>query len=898
MSYERKTKKELLNELKELQQRINVRQSAQTDFNQSYESLEFKNNLFSALQDTSEDGILVVDENGKIISFNKRFVEMWDISSDVLNSRSDKRVLQLMLNMLKDRKGFLSRVQYLYKHPEEKSREEIPLHDGRTFARFSSPVFGSDKKYFGRAWYFRDITEYKHAQTELHSIYDSITDFITVQDTNYRILSYNKTVEKQFGENLAGKLCYKVYQSRNKICPDCPTKKAIETKKPAFRFQPATKVSPPVEINAYPILNEEGKVFAIVEHGKNITEKQKMENDLKYSEKKFRTLFNAANDALFILDLKGHFIDVNKTAYERLGYTKKEMLSMHISQLDPPEFAAKVPKRLDQIKKHGKAVFESAHLKKDGSVMPVEVNSRLIDYEGQNAFFSVIRDITSRKKAERILKESEEKYQKLFNNRIDAICICDIETRRLLDINKAFLKLYGFSRTEALQLTIDDVCAEPEKTHEAIKKSVITEDVLIPIRRHKKKDCTEFYVELSTGPFTWKNKKVIYALIRDITERIQLENERVKTQKLESLGLLAGGIAHDFNNLLQGILGNISLAKRITKPGEKIYELLEHAEKAYEPTVNLTKHLITFSKGGSPVKEIILIEEFIKDVTAFYISGTNIGCEFNIHDKLWVVEADKSQLEQAYSNIVLNARDAMPEGGIIHVSAKNITIDRQTENTIKAGKYVKISIEDNGIGIAKQNLNKIFDPYFSTKNLGNQKGMGLGLSICFSIVIKHHGHITVESKPRIGTTVHLYLPVSEKKIKKQRKTVKSPVRRGNGKILFMDDSEHIRTIAYEMLKYLGYEVEIANDGSEAIESDRQPFRAVILDLTEPGGMGGKATVEKLLKIDPEVKAIVSSGYSNDPIIADFMKYGFCGVLRKPYRESEMGEELHKILADI
>jgi PAS domain S-box-containing protein len=244
---------------------------------------------------------------------------------------------------------------------------------------------------------------------------------------------------------------------------------------------------------------------------------------LEGNEKKLSEIIESLNDAVFILSSEGNFIDVNRIAYERLGYSREEMLSMHITQLDPPEFSKQVPERLKEIRRKGAAVFESAHLRKDGTPMPVEVNSRIIDFQGKKAYLSVIRDITERKRAQKDLEESEEKYQKLFNNEVDAICIFRIEDRRLLDMNQAWLNLYGYTREEALQLSADDCSAEPGRTKEAIKKSAATGDMLIPVRHHRKKDGTKFWVELAAGPFTWKGEEVMFAVARDITARLDSE---------------------------------------------------------------------------------------------------------------------------------------------------------------------------------------------------------------------------------------------------------------------------------------------------------------------------------------------------------------------------------------
>jgi len=379
-------------------------------------------------------------------------------------------------------------------------------------------------------------------------------------------------------------------------------------------------------------------------------------------------------------------------------------------------------------------------------------------------------------------------------------------------------------------------------------------------------------------------------------ERHRTEKELLKTGKFESLGVLAGGIAHDFNNLLTGIIGNISLAKTFARPEEKIYEILERSEKACFRATDLTTQLITFAKGGAPIKKIVFISDLIKDSVSFALSGSHIKCEFSMQDDLWPVEVDEGQIRQVISNLIVNAEEAMPEGGVVKVRAENITIGTKDTLLLKEGKYIRVFIEDQGIGIPKELLGKIFDPYFTTK----QKGSGLGLSTAYSIIHKHAGVITVESALGVGTTFCIYLPASKKIAARKASTHEEASIIRQGKILVMDDEEMVRELARELWSIIGYEVGLAKDGKEAIElyskakEVGKPFDIVMLDLTIPGGMGGRETIKRLLEIDPDVKAIVASGYSNDPIMADCKAYGFISAVTKPYNI----EELRKLVGEI
>jgi len=389
----------------------------------------------------------------------------------------------------------------------------------------------------------------------------------------------------------------------------------------------------------------------------------------------------------------------------------------------------------------------------------------------------------------------------------------------------------------------------------------------------------------------------IIAIIRNITERKRMQGELLRVQKLESISILAGGIAHDFNNILTAILGNISLAKMYANPEDKICEKLTEAEKASVRAKDLTQQLLTFSKGGQPIVKTAHVTRLLKDTTSFALTGSNVRCEFFMSEDLWPVEMDEGQMSQVINNLVINAVKSMPKGGTIKVWAENATVG--TERTkqslpLEGENYVKISIQDQGIGIPKEHLRKIFDPYFTTR----KKGSGLGLAISYSIVQKHHGYITAESELGVGTTFHIFLPASEKEVITETHA-KEIVRGEKGRVLIMDDEEIVRDVASGMLEHIGYEVEVAKDGAEAIalyeqaQESQVPFDVVILDLTVPGGMGGKETIEKLIELDPQAKAIVSSGYSTDPVMSDFREYGFSSVVSKPYKIEELREALHK-----
>ncbi len=390
----------------------------------------------------------------------------------------------------------------------------------------------------------------------------------------------------------------------------------------------------------------------------------------------------------------------------------------------------------------------------------------------------------------------------------------------------------------------------------------------------------------------------VQVVTQDITDRKHLEEERAKASKLESIGFLAGGIAHDFNNILAAILGNTSLAKMRLDYREEVNNLLTETENATIRATKLTRQLLTFAKGGTPVKETTELDDLIRETAGFSLRGSNVQYSSSIASDLWLTEVDRGQISQVIGNLVINAKQAMSEGGTISIKAKNTVVTSQNKLPLVDGNYVIISVKDKGHGIPAEQLTKIFDPYFTTKPAGS----GLGLATCYSIIHRHSGHISVKSKPGIDTTFTIYLPASSKKMENKR-IVEDQEEVLTGKILIMDDEKSITRIVTLMLTRLGNEVAAVGDGIEAIELYKKamkagkPFDVVIMDLTIPGGMGGREAIRNLLEIDPDVKAVVSSGYANDPVISNFRTYGFVGNISKPYKLDGLKRVLNDVLSE-
>jgi PAS domain S-box-containing protein len=384
-------------------------------------------------------------------------------------------------------------------------------------------------------------------------------------------------------------------------------------------------------------------------------------------------------------------------------------------------------------------------------------------------------------------------------------------------------------------------------------------------------------------------------MVADVTDRRLAEEELRKRQRLESLGILAGGIAHDFNNLLLAIFANVEMARSCIDDSSPAVEFLDGALSAFTRTKALTQQLLTFAKGGSPQKTAVSLDGLLKESARLALSGSSVRATYALDDGLSLVDADESQLSQILNNVLINARQAMPDGGEARIEAHNIALDSASSHPLPPGSYVQLAITDQGVGIPAEVLPNIFDPFFTTK----EGGSGLGLATCFSIMARHGGHITATSAVGAGTTITILIPASTE-IEEPTLVVTNCTSPATGRILVMDDEPQLLDITSKMLGTLGYDVETARSGEDALRlfaervSEGSRFDAVILDLTIPGGMGGEELVARLLYIDPQVAAIATSGYVSSGILANPEEYGFTAVISKPYRL----EMLRRVLSGV
>jgi two-component system, cell cycle sensor histidine kinase and response regulator CckA len=542
----------------------------------------------------------------------------------------------------------------------------------------------------------------------------------------------------------------------------------------------------------------------------------------------------------------------------------------------------------------------------DGSVHWIASHGRVyFDEGGISRFIGANLDITDRVRGIEQLQESEARYRGLFNSLQEGFSLLEARlgaegvAYHFLEVNPAFERLTGLGRDFLIGRTLNQVFPALEERWLSCLAAVATTGVPACLEHHAA--LSERYYEVQVYS---PSKGQVAALYSDVSERRKLQMEREKNERLASLGVLAGGIAHDFNNILMAIAGNISLARMQLEENATVDARLEDSEKAVAKAAALTRQLLTFARGGEPVKKSLAAADLIREATTLFLSGGNCRAELELPQDLWSLYADSGQLHQAFNNLILNAIQAMPSGGVLSICAANHIIESDDGGGLSPGRYLRIVIADQGGGIACDLVPKIFDPYFTTKATGS----GLGLASVFSIVKRHQGSIRVISTSSTGTSFELLLPASDAGSDEggdqETPPASLPAAARERAILVMDDEAMIRNLAALMLTRLGYRATTCSDGAEAVNlyranfGGKEAFAAVILDMTVPGGMGGKEAAYRIREIDPGAVLVISSGYSADPFLDQANEVQVNGMVAKPYNMKQLSDELTRVLSPV
>ncbi len=759
------------------------------------EALLCKTALFDAHLDSSIEGILIVDKEGKKILQNQRTIDLWKIPQHVVDDSDDQKQVAHVMHMTKDPEKFVELVTYLYNHPDERIRDELELIDGTVLDRYSAPVLGKDGHYYGRIWAFRDITERKRDEEALRqktalleALLNSTIEGIMVMDNmGNKIVENQRTSELwkipeylQGNQNIPARTEFIKNMVKDPVAFSKRIQFLLKNVEEASRDELDLIDGTVLDRYSAPVLGIDGHYYGRIWTYRDITDRKLVEARIAAEKELLSVTLRSIGEGVITTDIQGNVVIMNNVAEELTGWQQHEVQGKSLS-----------------------------------------------------TFFTIVSENTRNQ--------------------------CESPFGKVLSTGQ-----------------IVELASNP---------------ILIS------KDGTERVIANCGAPMKDTNGEIIGVVLvfRDITEKQRMIDKLQRIDKLDSLGVLAGGIAHDFNNLLCVIFGFMEMARKAGKENSKVSAYLDNALVAFNRAKDLTRQLLTFSKGGAPKRKTGNIGNLVKGNSSFVLSGSKASCEFDIAQDLWLCDFDENQMAQVIDNIIINAIEAMPQGGKIKITAKNITVDDQSAlPPLREGSFVKISIEDTGIGIPQEIIKRIFDPFFTTKHKGN----GLGLATCYSIIQKHDGYIDVESIPGKGSSFHIYLPANNNE-HVQNDTVLSSEHKGSGKILLMDDEDLVRNIARTMLEEMGYTVVEAKDGEEALarcaEAERkgETFYCAFFDLTIPGGMGGNEAIVKLREFAPDLPVFASSGFSEDPVIACPTEYGFTDSICKPFMSDDLAEMMNK-----
>jgi PAS domain S-box-containing protein len=631
-------------------------------------------------------------------------------------------------------------------------------------------------------------------------------------------------------------------------------------------------------------------------------------------ETRIRSIIENILDGMITVDEQGIICSMNSSAEKMFGCINNEMVGHKFIKLVPKSYGSEpepVVCAWDDLAKRTGSTTMAVGRTRRHATFPIEISLSQMIVDKQMLFVAMVRDVTERRRFEQEIAADKESLAVTLRSIEDGVITTDVQGKIIM-INNAGENLTGWTSKEAIGRSLKsvyniaiDLAAQARAQKTGSRNEA--QSILLSMPENatlRSRAGREHVIEQVASPIRDSKNEVagVVLVFRDITERQRNEAERRKAETLEQLGLLAGGIAHDFNNLLTAIIGNISLASLLLPANDEMGTRLNDAKNASMRARDLAQQLLTFARGGAPIKKTASIGKLIQDTVSFSLRGTHSRSEFLFGADLWPAEIDPGQISQVIANLVVNADQAMPNGGTLRVSCDNFSYNLETASVIPdlaPGDYIRIAIRDEGVGISEDCIKRIFDPYFTTKPKGN----GLGLATTYSIMKNHNGLIAVESKVHFGSTFTLYLPaMRDEQLPVEPPRQMNQVIAGTGRILIVDDEEAIRALVEFTLERLGYAVTQAESAIEGVELYRQKleagerFDAVILDLTLPGGMGGKEALKKLIEIDPTVNAIVSSGYAMDATMSRYQDFGFRGVIAKPYEAAELGKIVHEVIA--
>lgn len=658
----------------------------------------------------------------------------------------------------------------------------------------------------------------------------------------------------------------------------------------------------PVEVSAKHVLfdNQEHHVANV----RDISDRKKAQDTLQF----FQYAIDESPDGAFWMGRDGGFLYVNDQACRSLGYTREELLEMHLWDIDPTFPPDRWSAHWEEMRTVQSLLIETVHRRKDGSIFPIEVSAYRLPFGDEERHLAFVRDITERKQAAEALKKSEERYRLLFDSNPQAMWVIDSETNAILAVNKVALRKYGYSESEFLAMKPSDI-NQASDDRRPPEKPVADPDNLAQIdhQRHRLKNGDLIDVEIHNHELTFEGRQAAIVLVNDITERLKAEAERDKlqaqllqSQKLESIGRLAGGVAHDYNNMLGVIIGYAELMRTKLAPEDPLGRDLDQIQKAAVRSRDITQQLLAFSRKQVFELKILDPNKLIKDFekTLSRLVGEDIDILFLPSPNIGKIEFDPTQIEQIVMNLVVNARDAMPHGGKLTMETADVCLDEaycKEHIGFLPGDFVMITVSDNGLGMGSETVNQIFEPFFTTKELG--KGTGLGLATVYGIVKQGGGFINVYSEPGQGTTFKIYIPAIAGEPELKEKTEKSQPELGSETVLLVEDEKMVRNMTQAILEKLGYKVISADGPEEALfvfEKEHRAIDLLITDVVMPA-MNGKALYNRLKSLRPDLKVLYMSGYTTNVVVHHGVLDKDVQFITKPFSITNLANKVRETL---
>jgi len=745
----------------------------------------------------------------------------------------------------------------------------------------------------------------KEKQRFLENIFDAIQDGIIVLDRNHNIVLVNRWMERKYASEmpLVGKKCYAVFQKRQDYCPEFPYLQTLETGVPSRQLLPYPSVQNPtgwIEVSVSRLEDTDGNVTGAIEHVKDVTDREQTEAALKDESARRRLLVEQSRDGIVVIDQNGKVYEANQRYADMLGYTMEEALQLHLWDWDTQWTKEQLLEMISTVDDTGDH-FETRHRRKDGTCIDVEISTNGTVYGGQKLVFCVCRDITERKQTEEALQDSEERFRSVVDQASEAIFLHDLNGR-IRDVNQVACTRLGYEKDELLTLHIKDIDPDfvERENKRILWKELEKKAPLIFEARHRRKDGRIFLVEVSLSPIQYRKEKIVLALVRDISERKHLEAQLQQAHKMESIGTLAGGIAHDFNNILGIILGNTELAIDVVPEWNPARVNLDEIRIASLRARDVVRQLLSFARKTEVKKKPTNIAVIIKEALKLMRSSipTSIEVRQNIVKEVDTILADSTQINQVLINLCINAAHAMIENdGILEVNLKNVELFENTASRypgLKPGRYVNLIVSDTGHGISHEEIDRIFDPYFTTKEVG--KGSGMGLAVVHGIVSGHGGTILVESEQSKGTTFSIFFPVIKAQAITESATFEE-LPSGHETILFVDDEESLVRMGRRILERLGYKVETRTSPIEALElftSKPDEFDLIITDMAMPK-MTGDKLANQVLKERPDMPIILCTGFSENIDGKTARGIGVAEYIEKPIELIDFAFKIRKVL---